>query len=129
MRLVSTAALSPGLYKHTLIGMLAILNLANHVPCFSVDNITYYDTENIRVCNILSVAPANNLRNSLHGRVTAFLIPRFIICPFTLSGKHSWLSFRITKMQFLACIGVCDLYGRGSPLDNFRSAPRPLAWV
>nr|DAM81038.1 MAG TPA: hypothetical protein [Caudoviricetes sp.] len=77
MRLVSTAALSPGLYEHTLIGMPAIPNLANHVPCFSANNITYYNTENIRVCNILNVAPANNSRNSLHGRATAFLIPRF----------------------------------------------------
>nr|DAE07223.1 MAG TPA: hypothetical protein [Siphoviridae sp. ctOSJ35]DAE15983.1 MAG TPA: hypothetical protein [Siphoviridae sp. ctIOF8] len=31
------------------------------------------------MCNILSVATANNLRNSLHGRVTAFLIPHLLV--------------------------------------------------
>nr|DAS73233.1 MAG TPA: hypothetical protein [Caudoviricetes sp.] len=65
--------------------MPAMFILVNHVPCFSADSITYYDSENIRVCNILSVAPANNSRNSLHGRTTAFLIPHLLVV------AHHWI--------------------------------------
>nr|DAN37295.1 MAG TPA: hypothetical protein [Caudoviricetes sp.] len=57
--------------------MPAIFILANHVQ--------QYPVEYIQVCNILSVAPANNLRNSLHGRVTAFLIPHLLVV------THHWI--------------------------------------